>query len=197
MKVKRSRLRVDRTDLSTACRVPRFFYTRQPFTLSFPPLMHNATALFLSLCFFVFSSDASQQSGTNELDGNRVWDLVTGAQRYQFSSPEDRPTCVAYAPPGARIARAAFDEKGDREDGEAFLLDGDRVVRSTSEFKADLGWGDEDRNGVSSGERHLVAGYASGTIRVFDVPTACTLFECQQHQDTVHQVRLRPSLSSG
>ncbi|CAM9725981.1 unnamed protein product [Scytosiphon promiscuus] len=28
----------------------------------------------------------------------RVWDLVTGAQRYQFSSPADRATCLAYAP---------------------------------------------------------------------------------------------------
>ena len=43
------------------------------------------------------------------------------------------------------------------------------------------GVGDED-------ERHLVVGYASGAVRVFDVPSATTLFESQQHRGAVQQV---------
>lgn len=96
----------------------------------------------------------------------RVWDLVTGAQRYQFSSPSDQPTCVTYAPP--RPTGTAAEEELHSAGGVASGAEG--------------GEGDGE-------ERHLVAGYASGSMRVFDVLTTCTLFECQQHRGSVQQVR--------
>lgn len=94
-----------------------------------------------------------------------MWDLVTGAQRYQFSSPADQPTCVAYAPSCPRSAAA-----------------GEELQEAVA--------GGEGEGVYFSGERHLVAGYASGAIRVFDVPSTCTMFELEQHQGAVHQVTL-------
>lgn len=103
-----------------------------------------------------------------------MWDLVTGVQRYQFSSPADRPTCVAYAPPtatarGEQAPQAAGGGGGD--DGDA---------------DAPHGGGAE----AAGEERHLVAGYVSGTVRVFDVPSTSTLYELQQHRGAVQQVSL-------
>lgn len=96
---------------------------------------------------------------------NRVWDLVTGAQRYQFSSPEDRPTCVAYAP-----SKNHHDEELQSAGGGGGATPGGGV------------------GAVGDEERHLLAGYVSGAMRVFDVPSTSTLFELQQHRSAVQQV---------
>lgn len=108
-----------------------------------------------------------------EKNADRVWDLVTGAQRYQFSSPTDRPTCVAYAPPttarGEGAPRTAGDGGGGGGDAGA-TTPGGGVEAAARE------------------ERHLVGGYASGAVRVFDVPSTNTLFELQQHRGAVQQV---------
>lgn len=103
-----------------------------------------------------------------------MWDLVTGAQLYQFSSPEDEPTCIAYAPPCRRSGPE-----------ESFIAT-DTVASK---------WGEKEEGGDEAfpRERHLVAGYASGAMRVFDVPTANTVFECQQHDSAVHEVCLGPT----
>ncbi|CAN0054207.1 unnamed protein product, partial [Laminaria digitata] len=108
----------------------------------------------------------------------RVWDLVSGAQRYQFSSPTDQPTCVAYAPwcPSYTAAAAAA--------AAALLL-------SPADGVAVTGGGDGGGGGYGE-ERHLVAGYVSGALRVFDVPSALTVFETQQHRGAVQQVVFTP-----
>ncbi|CAN0491009.1 unnamed protein product, partial [Hapterophycus canaliculatus] len=85
----------------------------------------------------------------------RVWDLVTGGQRYQFSSPADRATCLAYAPTTTTPA-ALFHT--------------------------------EELEGAGEEERHLAAGYASGAVRVFDVPSTSTMWELKQHRGAVQQV---------
>ncbi|CAN0544809.1 unnamed protein product, partial [Ectocarpus sp. 12 AP-2014] len=103
----------------------------------------------------------------------RVWDLVSGVQRYQFSSPTDRPTCVAYAPKslpplpegcGGGVGGAPEEEGG--------------VEQAAA---GGAGAGGEER-------WHLVAGYASGAVRVFDVPSTSTLLELEQHRSAVQQV---------
>lgn len=102
-----------------------------------------------------------------------MWDLVTGAQLYQFSSPEDEPTCIAYAPPCRRNGLE-----------ESFI--------ATDAIASKWGEGEDGDEGFPR-ERHLVAGYASGAMRVFDVPTASTVFECQQHDSAVHEVCFGPT----
>lgn len=107
-----------------------------------------------------------------------MWDLVTGAQRFQFSSPVDRPTCVAYAPPtpgGERLQSAAGDGGGDDA---ATPKAGGGVVAGAAGCE----------------ERHLLAGYVSGAVRVFDVPSASTVLELEQHRGAVQQVRTAVSV---
>lgn len=101
----------------------------------------------------------------------RVWDLVTGAQRYQFSSPSDQPTCVTYAP------------SRPTSNGAEELLSAGGVAIEGRGGGGGGGGGDDDGE-----EWHLVAGYTSGAMRVFHVPSTRTLFECQQHRGSVQQV---------
>ena len=75
-------------------------------------------------------------------------DLVTGVQRYQFSSASDRATCIAYTPAPRPPAAHGFEAE----------------------------------------ERHLVAGYASGAVRVFHVPSTSTLFKFELHWSPLQQV---------
>ena len=79
---------------------------------------------------------------------NRVWDLVTGARRNQFSPPSDRLSCTAYTPAPRPPAAHGFEVE----------------------------------------ERHLAAGYASGAVRVFHVPSTSTLFKLEQHWSATQQV---------
>lgn len=104
---------------------------------------------------------------------NRVWDLVTGVQRYQFFSPADRPTCVVYAPP-TDTATA----RGGEETQQHAVGDGDAGATPGGGVEA------------AGEERHLVAGYVSGAVRVFDVPSTSTLYELKQHRGAVQQVSL-------
>ena len=138
-----------------------------------------------------------------------MWDLVTGAQRYQFSSPSDQPTCVAYAPwcpnpsaaaDAAAAAAAASDglAGGDVDVDDFNSPDGvgnvdggevDEELLSPADGLAGRGGGAGGGVGCEGEEEwHLVAGYVSGALRVFDVPSAMTLFETQQHRGAVQQV---------
>lgn len=126
------------------------------------------------------------------LDNARVWDLTSGSQRYQFSSPEDRPTCVAYAP--SKPSRGALSALEHNAMGQ--------VPSASGRVSAAVGDGDGNGIGEDGGDgegssssvvvesrRHLVGGYASGCLRVFDVPTTQTLYEFQQHHGLILQVR--------
>eukprot|EP00903_Cladosiphon_okamuranus_P011112 g10488.t1 len=103
----------------------------------------------------------------------RVWDLVAGIQRYQFTSPSDQPVCVVYAPSTTTVPRG--------EEARHSVGDGD--VGATTP-----GGGGE----AAGEERHLVAGYVSGAVRVFDVPSTSTLYEFQEHRGAVQQVVFTP-----
>lgn len=104
-----------------------------------------------------------------------MWDLTSGAQRYQFSSPEDQPTTLAYAP-------ATTTTPPDK--GAGLQQEADNKV--VEEGKG------EEQGAVGQQQRHLVGGYASGTMRVFDVPSTSTLYEFQQHRGAIQQVRSGP-----
>lgn len=94
-------------------------------------------------------------------------------QRYQFSSPTDRPTCVAYAPkPPPPLPEGCGGGGGGVPEEEG------GVEQAAA---AGAGAGGEER-------WHLVAGYASGAVRVFDVPSTSTLLELEQHRSAVQQV---------
>ncbi|CAM9761154.1 unnamed protein product, partial [Ectocarpus sp. 12 AP-2014] len=107
----------------------------------------------------------------------RVWDLVSGVQRYQFSSPTDRPTCVAYAPKQPPPLPEGCDGGGGGAPEE------EGGVEQAAAGGAGAG---------GKGRWHLVAGYASGAVRVFDVPSTSTLLELEQHRSAVQQVTFTP-----
>lgn len=129
------------------------------------------------------------------LNGSRVWDFATGSQRYQFSSPEDRPTCVVFAPPKQpgealddsqqRGARSASGVTFGRESVAGLSSPTASMAAVTGPSAAEVEVEAEFRAGR---RRHLIGGYSSGFLRVFDVPTTQTLFEFHQHRDEIQQV---------
>ncbi|CAM9586445.1 unnamed protein product, partial [Phaeothamnion confervicola] len=93
---------------------------------------------------------ASQEFATAGVDGTiRIWDLPSGAQRYEFASPDDAPLCLEYRPASPP-------------------LDGTAASPQATAAAPPL-------------QHHIAVGFASGAVRVFDVPSTSTLHDYQQH----------------